>query len=201
MEIVIHTICTLTVLLLHKTKHKRYFLTQALSCPFQCLFELSAFSLNGHEEDTAVFFCTYFSTKFDLWEMVHSCEKKNKTPPSMERKTARKNLPATQEAIWNWSLYILDVLAFVSIFRTAFRECSHCVSWRKILNYLHMLSTVSLFLQALQLLWGTAFQTSSKKMLISSSFVKQLPYFLKSSNLWANEFDFDHSEIPHKWCL
>lgn len=51
-EIVIHTICTLTVSLLHKTKHKRYFPTQTLSC----LFELSAFSLNGHEEDTAVFY-------------------------------------------------------------------------------------------------------------------------------------------------
>lgn len=37
----------------------------------------------------------------------------------MERKTARKSPPATQEAIWNWSLYVLDVLVLRSNFRTA----------------------------------------------------------------------------------
>lgn len=98
MEIVTHTICTLTVLLLHETKHKRYFPTQPLSCSFQCLFELSAFSLNGHEEDIVVFFCTYFSTKLNLWERAQSGEKKVHHHQWKEKQHAKVLLPLRKQS-------------------------------------------------------------------------------------------------------
>lgn len=74
-EIVINVLCTLAFLLL-KTKHKKYFPPQPLSYSFQCPFEMSAFLLQGHEEDIVVLLCTYVPAELTLKENVQLWGKK-----------------------------------------------------------------------------------------------------------------------------